>query len=105
MICSPASTSSAMNGAVFQTSAMTIAQNEGQWLPVQMKLVWNTWLMTPFGLKFHSQSCADTAVGIAQGTRTLARIRPRPRKALFMISDVPKRLSLYNDSQMARTTG
>src|SRR6266542_3791655 len=85
MICRPASTSSAMNGAVFQMSAMVIAQNEGQCLPVQMTCVWRTPLITPFGLKFHSHSLADTAVGIAQGTSTLARTRPRPRKALLVI--------------------
>jgi hypothetical protein len=48
------------------------------------------WLTTPSGWKFHSQSFAETAVGIAHGTSTLARTRPRPRKALFMISAMPK---------------
>ena len=85
-----------MNGAVFHTSAMTIAQNEDQWPAVQMMSVPKTWLTTPSGWKFHSQSLAATAVGIAHGTSTLARTRPRPRKALFMINAMAKPMTSSN---------
>jgi hypothetical protein len=39
----------------------------------------------PCEVKIQRQSRAEMAVGMAQGTRMLARTRLRPRKALFMI--------------------
>ena len=43
-------------------------------------------LATPSAAKIQRQSRAEMAVGMAHGTRMLARTRPRPRNALFMIS-------------------
>ncbi len=55
-----------------------------------------TALATPPDWKIHFHSSADTAVGIAHGTRMLARTSPRPRKARCMTSAIarPRRLSM-----------
>src|SRR5262245_58079945 len=84
MSCRPARISRAMNGVVFQTSAMTIAKREAHVSPVHNILVWNRLLAMPVNAKMNSQSFAVTAVGIDQGTRTLARSSPRPLNARFM---------------------
>ena len=42
--------------------------------------------ITPASSKIHFHSSAETTVGIAHGTRMLARTMPRPRSALCMIS-------------------
>ena len=45
-------------------------------------------MATPLALKIHFHSTAETTVGIAHGTRMLARIRLRPLNARFMISAI-----------------
>ena len=42
----------------------------------------------PLASKIQAHSLAETTVGMAHGTRMLARMRPLPRKALFMISAI-----------------
>ena len=66
-----------MNGAVFQVSAMMMANLLGHSDPVQTMCECVTELMMPAGSKLHFQSTAVTAVGIAHGMRTAARISPR----------------------------
>ena len=44
----------------------------------------------PWSAKMNCQSFAVTAVGIAQGTSTAARSRPRPRKLRFITSAIHK---------------
>ena len=43
-------------------------------------------LATPFWLKIHPHKMAETAVGMAHGTRMAARTKPRPRIALCIMS-------------------
>jgi hypothetical protein len=78
MICRPARISSAMNGVVFQTSAMMIAHRAGPALPVHRIEVPKTLLAMPWKAKMKNHSLAVTAVGMAHGTRTEARSRPGP---------------------------
>ena len=74
-----------MNGAVFQVSARMTASFACQ-PSVDHSTCWPIRsLAMPLALKIQRQSSAETTVGIAQGTRMLARIRPLPRNALFMI--------------------
>ena len=77
-----------MNGAVFQVSAMITAI--WAWMPSvdHSTCLPMTWLATPLALKIHFHKTADTTVGIAHGTRMLARIRLRPLNARFMISAI-----------------
>ena len=51
------------------------------WEPIRV-------LATPSAWKIHFQSSAETTVGIAHGTRMLARTRPRPLNALCMTSAI-----------------
>ena len=85
MVCSPARVSSPMKGAVFQTSAITIAQNDAPESASQRIWVPRTRFITPASSKISFHIRADTMVGMAQGTRMPARTMPRPRKALAMI--------------------
>src|SRR6266511_2145199 len=96
MICRPARMSRAMKGVVFQTSAMTIANRDAHWSPVQRMWVRNKLLAMPWNAKMKSHSLAVTAVGMAQGTRTLARSSPRPLNARFMITaiHIPRQTSM-----------
>ena len=77
-----------MNGAVFQVSAMITAI--WAWKPsVDHRIcLLRMSLATPLALKIHFHSRAETTVGMAHGTRMLARIRPRPLNAWFMISAI-----------------
>ena len=45
-----------------------------------------TTLAMPSWLKIHPHRMAETAVGMAHGTRMAARTKPRPRIALCMMS-------------------
>ena len=102
--CSPARISSAMNGVVFQTSAITTANREGQVSPVQSSGLTpkkpSSRLAMPSKAKMKNQSLAVTAVGIAHGTRMAARTRPRPRKVRFMIvaNHSPSTISIATDT-------
>ena len=77
-----------MNGAVFQVSAMITAICA--WMPSvdQRICLLRRSLATPLALKIHFHSTAETTVGMAHGTRMLARIRARPLNARFMISAI-----------------
>ena len=75
-----------MNGAVFQVSAITTASQAWKPSVVHRMFARRRSLATPSAEKIHRHSSADMAVGMAQGTRMLARTRPRPRKALFITS-------------------
>src|SRR6266498_612062 len=99
MICSPARVSRPMNGAVFQVSAITTAQNDEVLSAVQRIWEPSSALATPSVLKIHFQSSADTAVGIAHGTRMLARTKPLPRKAWCMTNaiDTPITISIETE--------
>ena len=80
-----------MKGAVFQTSAMMIAICEYLLSPSQRIGVFerpSTLLATPSVLKMSFHMTAETMVGMAHGTRMDARTRPRPRKALAMMSAI-----------------
>ena len=77
-----------MNGAVFQVSAMMTAALACQ-PSVDHRICWlMIALAMPLASKIHRQSRAETTVGIAQGTRMLARMSPLPRNALFMMSAI-----------------
>ena len=45
-------------------------------------------LAMPLASKIQPHSLAETTVGMAHGTRMLARMRPLPLKALFMINAI-----------------
>ena len=77
-----------MNGAVFHTSAMITAKRAAQGSVVQWIVVPNRELTMPWSAKINCHSFAVTAVGIAQGTSTAARSRPRPANARFMTSAI-----------------
>src|SRR4029450_8390683 len=104
MICKPARISSAMNGVVFQTSAMTTANRAGHCEPVHRILVWSRALAGPGKEQMKNQSLAVTAVGIAQGTRTLARSSPRPRKARLITSAIhmPSTTSMVTEATVKK---
>src|SRR6266511_198062 len=86
MTCRPASTRSPMKGAVFQVSAITTESHD--WSPSVLHSTFLPMmsLAMPSAAKIHRQSRAEIAVGMAHGTRMLARTRPRPRNARFMTS-------------------
>jgi hypothetical protein len=104
MICKPARISSAMNGVVFQTSAMTTANRAGHCEPVHRILVLNRLLATPVNAKMKNHSLAVTAVGIDQGTRTLARSSPRPLKARAITSAIhmPRTTSITTEATVKK---
>jgi hypothetical protein len=71
-----------MNGAVFQVSAMMTDSTDCQpsvdhriWVPSKSLAIPSAW-------KIHFHSSAETTVGIAHGTRMLARTMLRPLNAL-----------------------
>ena len=77
-----------MNGAVFQTSAMTTAQKEAP-VSASQRTCWpRIRLATPASSKISFHISAETMVGMAHGTRMPARTTPRPLKALDMISAI-----------------
>ena len=86
MPCNPARISNAMNGVVFQVSAMMTANRAGHCEEVHRMWVPSTLFRMPCGSKMTIHSLEVTAVGMAHGTRMAARIRPRPLNALFMTS-------------------
>src|SRR5215211_3325512 len=96
MIWRPARISRAMNGVVFQTSATTTANRAGHWEPVHRISVRSRLLAIPSKAKIKNHSLAVTAVGIDQGTRTLARSSPRPLKARLITSAIhmPRQTSM-----------
>jgi hypothetical protein len=79
-----------MNGVVFHTSEMMIAHLAGHSEPVQRICVLNSLLTMPSKANTNTNSFAVTAVGIAQGTSTAARITLRPRKARPMMMAIQK---------------
>ena len=93
MFCKPASSSSATNGVVFQTSArMTGTQAVAAWMNQTIgSRITPTLTSTAFTIpvwpsNMNRQSSAETTVGIAQGTSTAARTRPRPLNARLSAS-------------------
>src|SRR6266516_459675 len=105
MSCRPARMSRAMNGVVFQTSAITIAIREGHSSPVHRMWVRNRLFAMPWNAKMNNHSLAVTAVGIDQGTRTLARSSPRPLKARFMMIAIhmPRQTSMTTVAMVKNT--
>src|SRR5665811_2550875 len=87
-----------MNGVVFHTSAMMIPARAGFTLPVHRIEVPKILLAMPSKAKMKNHSLAVTAVGMAHGTRTEARSRPRPRKVRAMMTAIP------NPSAVSRIT-
>ena len=83
-----------MNGVVFQTSAMMIPARAGFSLPVHRMLVPKILLAMPSKAKMKNHSLAVTAVGMAHGTRTDARSRPRPRNVRAMMTAIPKPMTV-----------
>ena len=75
-----------MNGAVFQVSAMITATLA--WKPsVVHRISFPVVALTmPSAENIQRHSSAETAVGMAHGTRMLARTSPRPRKAWCITS-------------------
>src|SRR5919198_3622003 len=94
-----------MKGVVFQTSAMTIAKRDAHLSPVHRMWVWNRLLAMPVNAKMNSHSLAVTAVGIDQGTSTLARSSPRPLNARFMMvaNHMPRRTSITTVAAVKNT--
>ena len=88
MTCRPARRSSATNGVVFQMSTAATAaerraalRDPGDGLVDDVQPDAAASLMTPkTSLYIHFHICAETTVGIAQGTSIAARITPRPLK-------------------------
>ena len=74
-----------MNGAVFQVSAMTIAQNEAPESANHKISLPMILFITPDESKMSFHISAETIVGIAHGTKMPARTIPRPRNAFAMI--------------------
>ena len=77
-----------MNGAVFHTSATMIANRAGHGSAVHRISVPRIWLAMPSLAKMKNHSFAVTAVGIAHGTSTDARSRPRPRNDFAITSAI-----------------
>src|SRR6266545_970512 len=105
MICRPARISRAMNGVVFQTSAITIANRDAHLSPVQRMWVLNRLLAMPWKAKMKNHNLAVTAVGMDQGTRTLARSSARPLNARFMIvaNYMPRMTSMTTVAMVKKT--
>src|SRR5207237_6087772 len=87
MTWSPASSRSATNGVVFQMSTADTDASAVFGCEIQATEWWMMWsrikasLMTPKTSSYiHFHICAETTVGIAQGTSMTARMTPRPLK-------------------------
>ena len=74
-----------MKGAVFHTSAITMAQKEAPESASQSISLPMMRFITPDESKISFHIRADTMVGMAQGTKMPARTIPRPLKAFAMI--------------------
>ncbi len=100
MVCRPASTSSPMNGAVFQVSATITDSTDCQ--PSVDQRIWvpSSALAAPSAWKIHFHSSADTTVGIAHGTRMLARTMPRPLNALCITRAIATPSTVSRTTQM-----
>ncbi len=93
-----------MNGAVFQVSAMTMAQNDEP-VSASQRIWWPRILfITPLASKINFHISAETMVGIAHGTRMPARTMPRPLNALAMISAMitPRTVSRITQTMVIR---
>src|SRR4029450_6248126 len=104
MIWAPARISRGMNGVVFQTSATTTANRAGHFEPVHRISVRSRALAIASKAKMKYHSLAVTAVGIAQGTRTLARSNPRPLKARLITSAIhmPSTTSIVTEATVKK---
>ncbi len=108
---SPASSSSAMNGAVFQTSAtITTAIASGvdasrtRSAPGSPSAS-STCGRNPVPVSVTvCQTIAETIVSTAYGTRIVARSSARPRKAAFMISAIPSPISSSRLTEISAKT-
>src|SRR5215203_4482610 len=99
MVCKPARVSRPMNGAVFHTSAITIAQNEAP-VSANQRISWPRILfITPEESKISFHISAETMVGIAHGTKMPARTTPRPLKALAMMSAIATPSTVSSSTQ------
>ena len=92
-----------MNGAVFHTSATMIAKRAGQGSAVHRMSVPSILLAMPSLAKMKNHSLAVTAVGMAHGTRTDARSRPRPRNDLAITSAIAKPITVSIDTDAPAT--
>ena len=81
--------SSAINGVVFHTSAMITAKRAAHGSVVHATLAPSSEFTIPLGANMNCHNFAVTAVGIAQGMSTAARIRPRARDGRFMMMAIP----------------
>src|SRR5918912_319428 len=90
MTCRPARIKSAMNGEVFQTSAMMITISAWGSDPSQTVFVPRIVLMKPYGeTNIVRHMVAVTTVSTAHGTSTTVRSSPCPRKASCIASAAP----------------
>src|SRR3954454_22929942 len=88
-----------MNGAVFHVSAMMTAS-----FACHPSVAHRTWvprmeLAMPLASKIQAQSLAETTVGMAHGTRMLARMSPLPLNALFMIKAIATPMTISMTTQ------
>ena len=86
-----------MNGVVFQTSTMITAARAVSGEAVQAigaairpRFIRMTLMIPNTSLNIQDHIWAETTVGIAQGIRTAARSRPRPRKWALSASAMPR---------------
>src|SRR6266568_2385827 len=86
MACRPARRITNTNGVVFQTSAITSAENAAFGSPshdtgeARMPVRTNKLFKTPYwSLKIHAHKTAITAVGNVQGIKRMVRTAPMPR--------------------------
>ena len=86
MVCKPARSNKATNGAVFHTSAEMMPTMDQAGSRNQLMSAPNTAFTKP-GLwsNMYRHTWAATAVGTTHGTRMTARVNPRPTKAWCMI--------------------
>ena len=83
--------SKAMNGAVFQTSAMMMTISACGSSPSQTVFVPRIWFTNPCGdSKIVRHRIAVTTVSIAHGTSTTVRRRPWPTNAACMASAIAR---------------
>ena len=100
-----------MNGVVFQTSTRITASRAVSGEAVQAigwsirPIASSTWLITPnTSWNIHDHIWAETTVGIAQGIRTAARSRPRPRRCASSASAMPRPRMVSTVTEIAVNT-
>src|SRR6185503_15480701 len=108
IVTSPASSSSAMNGVVFHTSAAMITANELKRPPNQLNSseTKGRWSTKPDSeAKANCQAKAATTVMIPYGISTEVRTTPRPKIARFITSAIaiPSTSSIATETMTMNT--